>query len=64
MLCKVKIPILRGNISNLENDDLKSGNNLLDRLKCLFDTSAEVCELILTRYCSSKENSDEYIITY
>jgi hypothetical protein len=27
---------LRGNISNLENDDLKSGNNLLDRLKCYF----------------------------
>ena len=27
---------LRGNISNLENDDLKSGNNLLDRLKYFF----------------------------
>ena len=25
---------------------------------------SEVCELILTQYCSSKENSDEYIITY
>ena len=55
MLCKVKIPILRGNMDNLENDDLEESNNLLDRLSAVSDTSAEVCKLILTQFCSSKE---------
>ena len=30
-------------------------NNLIDRFSSVFDTSAEVCELFSTRFCSSKE---------
>ena len=42
-------------MDNLENDDLEESNNLLDRLSAVSDTSAEVCKLILTQFCSSKE---------
>ena len=48
--------LLPGDMDILETYDLEQGKNLLDKFSAVFDTSAEVCELIFTQFCSSKND--------